>query len=384
MKKITLFILITLITNQLPAQSLIIDHHCTQLQDIPEEWIAEAKANLKITYQHTSHGSQLVSGINAIAATQGSLFSFTSTGWGLVLGVFLNDYGMPGAGDLGHYGDLTWVNATIEILNNPNCDRNVVMWSWCGGVSDNDSTGIYAYLNAMNNLESEYPEVKFVYMTGHLDGGGENGNLNLMNNLIRDYCLENNKILFDFADIESFAPDYPQNFMQWCALDGLNYDPECENPWAGPNWGAEWVAANSAHPYLEMVDACSECAHSDSPAEAKLNCVLKGNAFWYLMARLTGWVPGTTVAENLSYIENYKVFPNPSDGIISITGHQSATSIDVTDMMGVSVYQKKGNFILPLQIDLSGKGNGIFFIKVENGNTTKTIKTMIHRGGFFY
>jgi len=33
-------------------------------------------------------------------------------------------------------------------------------------VSDNTPSGIAAYLNAMNQLEQEYPAVRFVYMTG--------------------------------------------------------------------------------------------------------------------------------------------------------------------------------------------------------------------------
>ena len=64
---------------------------------------------------------------------------------------------------------------------------NVVIWSWCGGVSDNTEEGINIYLNAMNQLEEDYPDVKFVYMTGHLDGTGEEGNLHIRNEQIRKF-----------------------------------------------------------------------------------------------------------------------------------------------------------------------------------------------------
>ena len=43
-------------------------------------------------------------------------------------------------------------------------------------------------------------------MTGHLDGTGPSGNLYARNDQIRDYCVANGKVLFDFADIESWDP----------------------------------------------------------------------------------------------------------------------------------------------------------------------------------
>jgi len=59
----------------------------------------------------------------------------------------------------------------------------------------------------MNDLERDFPDVHFVYMTGHLDGTGLTGNLHLRNEQIRNYCRENKKILYDFADIECYNPD---------------------------------------------------------------------------------------------------------------------------------------------------------------------------------
>ena len=269
------------------AGGVVVDHRCTDLAAVPAAAIAQAKATLRIGYGHTSHGSQLVTGLEAIRDHAGAPFDFTASGWGLDPGVFLNDSwgNAGGAADLGHAGDLAWRDATIAMLAAPGNDRNVVVWSWCGGVSDNSPSGIDAYLAAMDQLERSYPAVRFVYMTGHLDGGGAAGNLHARNQQIRAFCLANDKVLFDFADIESYDPGGGIDYMSRFATDGCEYDSDGDgNPWGDRNWAADWLAAHPASTLTACASACGECAHSQP-----LNCVLKGRAFWWLLARLAGW-----------------------------------------------------------------------------------------------
>ena len=61
------------------------------------------------------------------------------------------------------------------------------MGSWCGQVSSATEENINTYLSLMNGLENDYPEVTFVYMTGHVDGSGLTGNLHIRNEQIRSY-----------------------------------------------------------------------------------------------------------------------------------------------------------------------------------------------------
>ncbi len=198
----------------------------------------------EIYYGHTSHGNQIVVGAGLVESEHGHISP---------------NFIEPG-GDLGHYGDLSWVQTTRSFLATYP-DIPMVMWAWCGGVADNTSAGINSYLQAMAQLEREYPGVVFVYMTGHLEGDGPNENLYQRNNQIRSYCRANNKVLFDFADIESYDPN--GNYYPW------------ESDWC--DWCTNWCETHTC-------PDCDDCDHSQC-----MNCYQKGRAFWWMLARLAGW-----------------------------------------------------------------------------------------------
>ena len=181
---------------------LIINHSNINLNSIPVNWIDSAKAKLHIAYQHTSHGSQLISGMSGLEEWKGAPYQWND---GVTNGQLdLDDYAM--AGDLGSPDRTTWAALTRDYLAVHN-DVNVIIWSWCGEVSDATEENIITYLDLMQALENDYPNISFVYMTGHLDGSGEDGNLHIRNEQIRKFCNDNKKILYDFADIESYDPD---------------------------------------------------------------------------------------------------------------------------------------------------------------------------------
>ncbi|MFC2172579.1 hypothetical protein ACFLU6_08110, partial [Acidobacteriota bacterium] len=252
------------------TEPLIADHNCIDIDLIPTECIEQAKSMFMIAYGHTSHGSQIPSGMSVLRNLD-PLFDFNATGTNGALVLLESPAPFSPALDLGNPNRTEWEAGTRRFLSDPTYDHNMIMWSWCGQASSASETDIDSYLTLMDGLERDYADITFVYMTGHLDGSGVAGNLHLRNEQIRAFCLANNKILFDFADIESYDPD-GNYYLDLGADDGCNY--------SGGNWAEDWCAA---HP-----GECSSvsCAHSRS-----LNCDMKGRAFWWMMARLAGGDP---------------------------------------------------------------------------------------------
>jgi len=255
------------------GDGIIIDHTSTKLASIPSEWISDAKENLHIAYSHTSHGSQLTEGMSGLISFKGTSYSWNNGGTDGALD--LHDYAMTG--DLGNPDRTSWAARTRTYLSE-NSDVNVIIWAWCGQVSDASETDISTYLNLMNDLERDFPDVKFVYMTGHLDGSGLTGNLHLRNEQIRDYCRANKKILYDFADIECYNPDGTY-FGGKKPDDACAYDTNGDGTRDG-NWAIEWQNSHT-----QGVDwfTCS-AAHTQP-----LNGNQKAYAAWWLWARLAGW-----------------------------------------------------------------------------------------------
>lgn len=333
MKKTMLFVISFLFAAAAFAQPLIIDHTCCDLSLIPEEYIVAARDCCRVTYGHTSHGSQIISGMNVLVGLD-TLYDWHNDNSHYRYGsgspapddeLSLWDY-IP-SGDLGNPDRRSWATRTRIMLTNSDGAytvyphfRNVVMWSWCGQAAA-PADSITVYLTLMDSLEREFPDVTFVYMTGHLDGSGVNGTLNQRNEQIRAFCRANHKVLFDFADIESYDPD-GDYFLNLGANDNCDY--------SGGNWAQQWCAE---HPGDPLCISCS-CAHSQA-----LNCNRKARAFWWMMARLAGWIPYQVENAVITMgADSVRISWNSVADATSYTVYSSTTADGVYSMDGSGVF----------------------------------------------
>jgi len=268
-------------------EPVVVNHNHTLISEIPDSVINLAQDSLKYHYAHTSHGGQLRDGLSLVEDSQPKYsFAYLSNALPREEGALCifngqqsDTYITPGL----YWQTASGMDETRAVLT-ANSEINISMWAWCSELNYYTESEVQAYLDSLSVLEGEFPDVTFVYMTGNAQGTGAEGyNRYLRNQQIRDFCLNNNRVLYDFADLDCW--------------------------WYNPVSG-EWEFSSYDYGGTEVPVEHQQFSGDEASHTTLESCQQKGRAMWYISAMLTGW-SGQTDSESSSWGTVKSIFRGP-------------------------------------------------------------------------
>lgn len=290
-------VLSVMILQAAPRTSPLIIDHTYPFKDVPEaKWEELRNAHPLTHYAHRSDGSAVPFGLDRLNSIDPDKWPSTiqerglptiTEGLGLWDGMTSETYATP---------DKYWTTKAarddLTAILNGNPSIQYASWTWCNeddywpiGPSQSDNNTLADYFRIMDSLEQKFPNVTFIYQTAAMraDGGDEQRlNQAAFNDSLRSWAIANNKVLFDFADLDV-----------WHNGDAHTVTIGEETiPFQHPAWLEGTGATNGGH-------------HANDSMG-----IDKGIAWWTMMVMLeTGWAPSGTTQMRTRPVGNRNTIP---------------------------------------------------------------------------
>ncbi|MHB8134459.1 MAG: hypothetical protein ACYDH1_09590 [Anaerolineaceae bacterium] len=238
---------------------LLIDHSAVdKFELIPDEVVRQASA-YRVLFRHASVGENLRYGLECLYGNYPNRRPNSCSNYYDIK----YDFSNWSFQFRGNPGWIEKVDDFVRETEKQNKEFDVFMFTlgYLDGMDgttfpeiSNDENFLRLYIDKLEALETEFPDKTFVWWTMSLAQEGHQ-NTTKFNDMLRKYAEENNKILVDLADFETYTPD------------GTRCFDENQVPIICKNYTEEKVSGHLNELGRERA--------------AKM--------FWYLMARLTGW-----------------------------------------------------------------------------------------------
>lgn len=295
MKTIFLFLLffawcfISVLAAETP---IIIDHRHTDIQRIPDHWVDQVKQRV-VLHTGQSHGRQIPYGLQSLEQInpqydvhiQVAELTQYINALQVLRGLRKNSSWISSVDSTDFWeseNGKNYVRQTLDYYRSKGITIDAILHTWSWDFREITEAKVDEYLAAMSRLGAEYPETNFIYMSDTNDNiydpnNSENHwgyNWLQARNRIRDYTINNNKVFFDFGDIESWSEEkHEQNLVE--------------------DWQYQ-VSIPVMHPdYIGNYDGGEGGSHI-----SEAGTLLKAKAFWWMMARIAGWDHESTAIEN--------------------------------------------------------------------------------------
>ncbi len=227
-----------------------------------------------------------------------------------------------------------------------------------------DGNGYMAMTMKAPSIGANFRENIYVMLTSPLSAGAIYS-VSLHVSLADDFKYSSNKVGVKFSKgtnfpINNFAHVFAAgqltNSVAWTQISGT-------------------FQADSNYAYMAIGNFFDDANTSETTVCA--SCTQSFN-FYYIDGISVTLLTPSKVKEDLSALENIKLFPNPSSGNVKINGFNSENyKVKIFNTIGQKIFEANSSTLKKDEIELNLYSKGLYFVEIEVNNLTKVEKLII-------